>query len=100
MIYIINKIWLSVAGWILGILYIPNIIKLYKTKDYSQINYNTHLLTIAILGFTFNGYVIFLQTGDIGTLLSQIKSLVPLTIQYVMSLIYYVRRDHYAKYNS
>lgn len=88
MIYTINNIWLAAAGWITGILYIPGIIQMYKSKDYSQIDYRTHLLTIAILGFALNGYVVYLETGSLGTLISQLKSVVPLTIQYMMYVYY------------
>lgn len=69
--------------------YLPQIFQVISTKSSEGINLLfITMVTIAISTFTFNGYVIYMKTGNKGTMLSQLANLIPAVILIICILIF------------
>ena len=85
----INTVTIKVCGIIMGLSYIPQIHKILTTKDVSGISLAfLVMVTIAVMTFTLDGYVIFQETGEKKTMVAQLLNLVPALITVILILIY------------
>ena len=83
----INKQTLKLGGVIMALSYFPQIYQVISTQSSEGISLAfISMVTLAILTFTFNGYIVYKETDNPGTLLSQLTNLIPAIILIVAIL--------------
>lgn len=85
----INKSTLKVGGVIMALSYFPQIAQVIQTQSSQGISLAfIGMVTFALATFTFNGYVVWKKTGDIGTMVSQLANLIPAIVLIVLILVF------------
>lgn len=83
----INKQTLKLGGVIMALSYFPQIYQVISTQSSEGISLAfISMVTLAILTFTFNGYIVYKETDNPETLLSQLANLIPAIILIVAIL--------------
>lgn len=85
----INKITIKIGGLLMGLSYIPQIYKIITTKNVEGISLAfLTMVTLAVMTFTLDGYVIYRKTGEKKTMLAQLANLIPAIITVILILVY------------
>ena len=85
----VNAVTIKIGGVIMGLSYIPQIYKIISTKDVSGISLLFLIMvTLAVMTFTLDGYIIYTETGEKKTMVAQILNLIPALITVLLILIY------------
>lgn len=85
----INKITIKIGGLLMGLSYIPQIYKIISTKNVDGISLAfLTMVTLAVITFTLDGYVIYRKTGEKKTMLAQVANLIPAIITVILILLY------------
>ena len=88
-IEIINKITIKIGGLLIELSYIPQIYKIISTKNVDGISLAfLTMVTLAVMTFTLDGYVIYRKTGEKKTMLAQLANLIPAIITVILILLY------------
>lgn len=85
----INNITLKLGGSIMALSYFPQIIHIWQSKSSQGISLGfISMVSLALMTFSLNGYVVLKRTGDKGTLISQLANLIPALILIIMIIIF------------
>lgn len=84
----INKQTLKLGGIIMALSYFPQIYQVLTTGSSEGISLAfITMVSLALATFSFNGYIVYKDTGEIGTFLSQLANLIPALILVVLIII-------------
>lgn len=83
----------SIAGILLGIAYIPHIVKTYKTKDVTGVSLAFWYIIVLALSFLIiNAYAVFVFTGVWGYLVTELFNLGLATVMLCLVQYYRVKQ--------
>lgn len=84
----INDFTIKIGAIIMALSYFPQIYQVVSTKSSEGISLAfIGMVTIALATFTFNGYVVYKETGRLGTMLSQLANLIPAIVLIVLIIV-------------
>ena len=85
----INEKTIALGGVIMMLSYFPQMFTILKNRSSQGINLLfLGMVTMALATFTFNGYVVYLETNDKKTLISQLANLIPAIITCILIVIF------------
>lgn len=84
----INRQTLKLGGIIMALSYFPQIYQVLTTGSSEGISLAfITMVSLALTTFSFNGYIVYKDTGEIGTLLSQLANLIPALILVMLIIM-------------
>lgn len=85
----IDNVTSKIGGIVMAISYFPQIASVITNKSSQGLNLAfISLVTLGLMTFTFNGYVVYKNGGKLNTLIAQLANLIPALILLIISVIY------------